>query len=209
MLLALAGVSYWLGAAAAPRVDHAERTAQLQEGFTLDRMSEMRDELTTLRMAQRVDGGAAEEMQQNLRALQDKAASLEEEVAFYRSLMRPEELERGLHIEKLIMSDTALYQTFGYELVVAQAVARHSWQEGELYFEVHGVRDDQREVLALTEIATIPAYPLLYKFRYFENFTGELTLPDGFVPEAVIVTLDRGGSEELVQESYEWIVQET
>ena len=153
ILLALAGIGYMLGVAATPRVGNAERTAQLQEDFSLDRMSEMRDELTALRMSQVVDGGAAEEMQQNFRALQDKTAALEEEVAFYRSLMRPEELERGLHIEKMIMSDTALYQTFGYELVVAQAVARHSWQEGELYFEVHGVRDNQREVLALTAVS--------------------------------------------------------
>lgn len=209
MLGGLLGLGYFLGLAGAPTLDRSSQTAALQEGFDAQRMSEMRDELTELKMTQMVDGGAAQEVQENFRALQDDIASLEEEVAFYRSLMAPEELARGLHIEKVIMRETALSQTFGYELVVAQAVARHAWQEGELYFEIHGARDSEREVLALTEIATIPAYPLLYKFRYFQNFSGELTLPVGFVPERVIVTLDRGGSQELVQESYEWIVQKT
>jgi len=209
LLGALLAIGYFLGVAGAPKLDRAAQSEVLQEGFSIDRMGEMRDELTELRMAQMVDGGAAQEVQQNVRSLQNEVAALEEEVAFYRSLMAPEELARGLHIEKMVVHETALSRTYGYELVVAQAVARHSWQEGELYVEVHGARDSEREVLALTEIATIPAYPLLYKFRYFQNFSGELTLPSGFVPETVIVTLDRGGSEELVQESYEWIVQKT
>ena len=209
LLAGLMAIGYFLGLAGVPQVDRAAQGEALQEGFNIDRMGEMRDELTELRMAQMVDGGAAQEVQRNVRSLQNEVAALEEEVAFYRSLMAPEELARGLHIEKMVVHETTLDKTYGYELVVAQAVARHSWQEGELYVEVHGARNSEREVLALTEIATIPAYPLLYKFRYFQNFSGELTLPSGFVPETVIVTLDRGGSEELVQESYEWIVQET
>lgn len=200
-------VGYYLGLGSLPQPDRALQTAALQERYDVQRMTEMREELTTLKMTQMVDGGAAQEAQQNFRVLQDDIAALEEEVAFYRSLMAPEDLARGLHIEKVILRETARELTFGYELVVAQAVARHLWQEGELYFEIHGARDSAREVLALTEIATIPAYPLLYKFRYFQNFSGELTLPADFVPERVIVTLDRGGSEELVQEIYEWIVQ--
>jgi len=218
LLAAVFVIGYGLGNLANATADPAGRLAILSEGFDAQRMEELQSELAELKMTQMVDGGAAREVQASFRELQDEIAAREEEVAFYRSLMAPEELAKGLHIEKMLLHPTERPNLFAYELVIAQTVARHSWQEGELYFEVHGslAGDGEgesegenvgRQVLALTEIATLPAYPLLFRFRYFQNYTGEMTLPAGFVPETVIITLDRGGATDVVQRRYEWFVQ--
>ncbi len=224
LALAVFVIGYGLGSLGSATSDPAGRLAKLSEGFDAQRMEELQSELAELKMTQMVDGGAAREVQANFRELQDEIAAREEEVAFYRSLMAPEELAKGLHIEKMLLRPTERRNLFTYELVIAQTVARHGWQEGELYFEVHGSLATQgegdsgggskgqgasvgRQVLALTEIATLPAYPLLFRFRYFQNYTGELTLPAGFVPETVIITLDRGGAADVVQRRYEWFVQ--
>jgi len=118
--------------------------------------------------------------------------------------MAPAELAKGLHIEKMTLLSTERPRVFSYELVIAQTVARHAWQQGEAYFEVHGAVAGERAVLALTEIATIPEYPMTFRFRYFQNYSGEFTLPDDFAPETVIVTLDRGDAGEIVQRRYDW-----
>jgi hypothetical protein len=121
--------------------------------------------------------------------------------------LAPAELAKGLHIEKMKLRPTERPGVFAFELVVAQTVARHSWQKGDLYFEVHGAVAGERVVLALTEIATIPEYPISFRFRYFQNFNGEFSLPGDFAPETVIVTLDRGAAGDVVQKRYDWAVK--
>ncbi len=203
----VATVAYLLGSAGNPAQSPAAQLRAKQAEFELDRIDELRAELTELRLAQTADVGANNEVRASFRQLQSEIASLEEEVAFYRSLMAPKELAKGLRIEKMLLSPTERPGVFGYELVIAQTVARHAWQEGEVYFEVHGAVAGERAVLALTEIATIPEYPLIFKFRYFQNYTGEFALPETFTPETVIVTLDRGSAGEVIQQRYDWFVQ--
>ena len=206
VLVGVAVLAYLLGASGGPARSPAERLEALRDGYNQDRMDELRAELTELRMATTVDSTAAEEVRAGFRDLQEQIASLEEEVAFYRSLMAPEELAKGLHIEKMLLHGTERPGVFSYDLVIAQTVTRHSWQQGDVYFEVHGAIAGERAVLALTEIATIPEYPLSFRFRYFQNYSGEFALPDDFTPETVIVTLDRGEAGEVVQERYDWSV---
>ncbi len=202
-----AALGYMLGGSGSPVQSPIERLETMRSDFSQDRLDELRAELTELRMAQNVDTAANDEVRASFRELQSEIASLEEEVSFYRSLMAPEELAKGLHIEKMKLRRTERPGVYGYELVLAQTVARHAWQQGELYFEVHGAVDGERAVLALTEIATIPEYPLTFKFRYFQNYSGEFTVPADFTPETVIVTLDRGSAGEIVQERYDWAVK--
>ena len=200
-------VAYQLGSVGSSVQSPAERLTAMQDEFELDRVEELRAELTQLRLSQTADVGANNEVRASFRELQSQIAALEEEVSFYRSLMAPEELAKGLRIEKMLLRPTERPGVYGYELVIAQTVARHTWQEGELYFEVHGAIAGERAVLALTEIATIPEYPLSFKFRYFQNYAGEFALPDTFTPESVIVTLDRGSEGEIVQQRYDWLVK--
>jgi len=206
-IAAIATVAYLLGSAGSAVPSPGEQLNAMETEFDLDRMDELRAELTELRLAKTADIGADDEVRETFRELESEIAALEEEVAFYRSLMAPEELAKGLRIEKMQLRPTERPGVFGYELVLAQTVARHAWQEGELYFEVHGAVAGARAVLALTEIATIPEYPLNFKFRYFQNYSGEFTLPDTFTPETVIVTLDRGSEGEIVQQRFDWLVK--
>jgi len=154
----VATIAYLLGSAGGSVQSPEEQLSAKQAQFDLDRMDELRAELTELRLAQTADVGSNNEVRASFRELQSEIASLEEEVAFYRSLMAPKELAKGLRIEKMILNSTGRRGVFGYELVLAQTVARHAWQQGEMYFEVHGAVAGERAVLALTEIATIPEY---------------------------------------------------
>ncbi len=207
LFFAVAAIAYSLGSKGQDVRSPGERLDALRDDLDRERVAELRAELTELRMTQNVDSTASAEVRATFRKLEDEIASLTEEVAFYRSLMAPAELAKGLRIEKMTLHAMERPRVFSYELVVAQTVARHAWQEGEAYFEVHGAVAGERAVLALTEIATIPEYPMTFRFRYFQNYSGEFTLPDDFVPETVIVTLDRGEAGEIVQRRYDWVLQ--
>jgi len=126
----VAVVAYKLGAVGRSVQTQGEQLSEMQAEFDQDRMDELRAELTELRLAQTADVGANQEVRASFIELQSEIASLEEEVAFYRSLMAPKELSKGLRIEKMRLLPTERPGVFGYELVIAQTVARHVWACG-------------------------------------------------------------------------------
>ena len=62
-------------------------------------------------------------------------------------------------------------------------------------------------MLPLTELANVDPYPLKYRFRYFQDLSGELALPPDFLPEAVVVTVNRRGNRaDNLQRAFDWSV---
>ncbi|MEM7220907.1 MAG: DUF6776 family protein [Pseudomonadota bacterium] len=203
VLLALFYVAYELGYAGG--VSSISGESPLPRLGRSANVAELRAELDALRLAREVDGAASQETRANIQGLQTQIATLEEEVAFYRSIMAPEEQDKGLHIERVVLKPTRLDRVYRYELVIAQRAVSHSWQTGDIYFELHGNDGATRRVLALTEMAELENYPLEFRLRYFQRFAGELTLPEDFLPETVIVTLDGERSDIIEQREYPWV----
>ena len=69
---------------------------------------------------------------------------------------------------------------------------RRDWIQGDVELVVRG-RDEQ--VLSLTEIAVDDTYPLKFRFRYFQDLSGVIALPEGFEPESVEITARRRGAK--------------
>ena len=137
--------------------------------------------------------------------LHEEVARLTEEVTFYKSLMAPNEVKQGLKVDALELLKLG-EQTFQYELLVTQVALRRTYVSGDIRIDVVGVEDSMQVVKSLTDLATGQAYPLKFKFRYFQDLTGTITLPEGFVPEQVLVTALASGKEPL-QVGFPWLVE--
>ena len=85
--------------------------------------------------------------------------------------------------------------------------------QGRVEVEVRGVRgggegSGAEEALPLTAISEVENYPLRFRFRYFQDFSGVVTLPEGFRPQAVVVVATpSGGGAERAKRRFDWIVQ--
>lgn len=175
-------------------------------GAQLDRMAR---ELADVRLTQQVDAQAAQSLRDTIQELRDELGGLREEVTFYKSLMAPSSLERGLQVAELTVDRSAGAREYGWRLLLTQAAERRDWVQGGVEVVVEGTRGaggaNVEEVLALTELAQLDVYPLKFKFRYFQNLTGALTLPEGFVPRAVLVTVKpTGRGAEPVVRRFDW-----
>jgi hypothetical protein len=74
--------------------------------------------------------------------------------------------------------------------------------------DVVGERAGQQVVLPLTEIEPNADYPLQYRFRYFQDFSGTMQMPEGFEPLRVVVTVTRQGSREAnLQRTFDWLIE--
>jgi hypothetical protein len=195
-------------------------TTYLNALIELDRannnqISSLKSQLVDAELARQVDGQAAVRLSQDIRKLRDEAAGLEEEITFYKSLMAPSSIERGLQIAEFELSSTDVVGQFSYHILLTQTEQRRDWIQGDVKLEIHGRSrppdspQNEELVLSLTEFADIEPYPMKFRFRYFQDLSGLLTLPSGFIPEKVDVTaLRRGSRSDSLRRTFEWVVRD-
>jgi hypothetical protein len=159
------------------------------------------------RLSQVVDEDATEQLRQTIKEMGDRHAEIEEEVRFYRQLMAPSEAQRGLRVEKLDLVASE-GNTVDYRLLLTQVVDRHDWIRGEVHFDVIGSSEGAQQVLSLTDLSDPEAYPLAFRFRYFQDFNGTLVLPADFDAERVVVTaVSSGRKGKQIQRTFGWNLQ--
>lgn len=164
-------------------------------------------QLADIALAQIVDVDATEQLRLSIKEMEDDRAEIEEEVRFYRQLMAPSEAQRGLRVEKLDLIEGE-GNTIDYRLLLTQVVDRHDWLRGEVNVDVIGSSQGAQQVLSLTELSDPEAYPLAFKFRYFQDFGGTLILPADFEAERVVVTaVSSGRKGKQIQKTFGWDLQ--
>ena len=197
----LVGAGYLAGALG---VDHADsaRATDVNESPSVPELNS-----SDMRMATVVEAGANERLRRTIKELRDKIGSLEEEARFYRRLVAPSEAERGFRIERLTISATREPSTFAYQLLLTQIADQHDWLEGDVEVEVSGERDGTVERHALAALAGEEGFAGGFRFLYFQELSGKLSLPEGFVPLAVTVAASvKEGAR--VRESFDWWVDD-
>lgn len=60
--------------------------------------------------------------------------------------------------------------------------------------------------LALAGVTNPPARQLNFRFRYFQDLSGQITLPEGFEAERVILSIKPEGKGKLppVEQAFDW-----
>jgi hypothetical protein len=189
-----------------------ERLAELEEERLehLARLDELGHRLADFNLTESVDTQASESLRETIRDQRDETSSLREEVAFYKGLMAPSSLEKGLHIAEFALEAAhgpSARNQLAYELVLTQVAQRRSWIKGHVRVDFVGMRAGEEVVLSLTDLSDVETYPLAFRFRYFQDFSGRLTLPEGFELSSMVVTARRSNGKEF-QRTFAWSGQE-
>lgn len=217
LALLLAGLvlfcGFWLGQAAVYSgygIDPARHRAQavaLEQAR--QQLEVLRRELDMAEVRRDVDREALEMVRRELARQNERIASLEEGVRFYRGLMAPGELSEGFSLRGLELVPRETAGRYAYRIVAQQEASEHHLLQGELYAEVRGSQGGEAKVLPLAELSPDLASRVVpLRFRYFQSIEGELQLPEGFQPEAVsVVATIKSPQAAEVSESYPWKLQ--
>ncbi len=162
--------------------------------------------ITHLETRAEVDRSTIATLRGNLADSRARVSELERELVFYRGVLAPEEQGAELLLREptLIMGDTP--GAWQYQFVVQQGARNDSVRRGDLNISVGGRRDGEPLELPLADLdGTLADNALPLNFRYFQRFDGELMLPEGFVPERVImrVTLSQPRAAQL-ERGFPW-----
>ncbi len=192
-------------------LDSIERLNQAH----LATIKQLEAQLVEADLSSDVEKEATQALKEDIRLLKDQVATLSEEVAFYKSLMAPSSLAKGLQIADFELTAMEEEGRYTFHLLLTQVETRRDWVQGEATLEVEGrmaetggsdsVTIDGQRVLPLTEIGEDDSYPLKFRFRYFQDLTGVISLPRGFEPERIVVKAGKRNTQALTR-TFDWIV---
>jgi len=180
-----------------------------QAGFERDN-EELRQKVAVLARGNEIDQKTYAEVRHTITEQNARIAQLENEVTFYKRVMTPTSEDQGLRIESWGLSKTLDPSRFNFELVLTQLAGKNSFIEGRALVSVVGTQGDTRRVLPLRDLSeNVKDLGVRFRFRFFQNVSGEMVLPKGFKPEKIEIILQSTGRKAMrVEKNYEWSAQE-
>ncbi len=173
-------------------------------------LADLESKLIDAELNARVQREASSELRVDLADMRKEASLLQEELTFYKSLMAPGSLTEGLHVTEFDVQPIDDDGQYAFELLLTQVALRRSYINGDVRLDVIGRfaadeadKEIDEAVLSLTEMSDLTTYPLKFRFRFFQDVAGILTLPEGFEPDRVLVTASQKGKDPL-QVTFPW-----
>lgn len=168
-------------------------------------IEEQRQEIADLKLGTRVDSRANEEVQDAVEELQDRIAQLNEEIGFYKGVMVPNADEKGLRIERLDVRNTETPNQYRYSLLLTQVVDEHDYVQGGVRIALEGRQGDSEASVPLNQLSDEVDASIRFRFRYFQNIDGQITLPPDFEPQAIsVVAQATGRDDQRLEKRFEW-----
>ena len=149
---------------------------------------------------------AGQNTQQTIKEMLEKNNELKRELSFYQKVMAPELEEEGFTIESLNIEGTNSTNFFRFALVVMQRDKRKNYVKGQAKLALLGSMSGKPERLDLLELASL-GNKVEFSFKYFDVIEGEVVLPEGFVPEKVVVNTqlaDAKWGKGSLQRTFDW-----
>jgi hypothetical protein len=172
--------------------------------------SELHRQVAIFDRSRVMDQRANEEVLSTISGLRDRVAQLEQDIVYYRQAVSEEVEDTGLIISQLDIDATTRPEIYRYKLVVRQQDA-----DGDTYLIGHvnvnlvGRQDEALVIVPLRDISEEQdQLDIRLRFKYFQNIEGELTLPEGFIPERVqIAAVETAPMEKNFDQDFSWVVR--
>jgi hypothetical protein len=170
----------------------------------------LRERVAILERSSQIDRQAAEDVRANLGQLEVELQAAREEVEFYRGIVAPGDVQSGLRIHRFALKAGSVPQKYHYELVLTQLKRNDKYVTGVVDWQIAGLLFGERGKVALAGVTSPPVKQLKFRFRYFQELAGTITLPEGFEAEKVTITVKPGGKgkSKPVSKTFDWPTQD-
>jgi len=171
-----------------------------------ENIDQLREEKAVLERAAQIERKAYDELDTTLKVLQAEILELKGELAFYRGIVSPKDAAHGLHLQRFSVESNGQTNGYQYKVILTQVLKNDRSATGLIRIKIIGIQADQPKVLDLSQVTEKAVKELKYRFRYFQSLEGELTLPSGFTPQRVTVSVvprDKS-SKEPFEKTFDW-----
>ena len=188
---------YDVRAEAEARAALAERIVELT-----NERDALKRRMAVVEQASRVDQQAYENIKRQLADEQAEMQELRQEVGFYRAIVNDGDIHRGLHIQNLRLQADGTPRGYRYRLILTRYMDRKRRARGRVVLALEGRRAGRTVRIEVKGVAKQNRF----RFRYFQEVSGHLSLPEGFMPERVVVrAIPQGrGHGPVVERAFAW-----
>jgi hypothetical protein len=175
---------------------------------TLDReLTTLRAKIANAETARDVEHKSYADVERGLGELQTQVQRQNEELAFYRGIVAPEDGVGGLRVQRLQVLTGGAEGHYVLRVVLMQSMRQENTISGGVKIELVGTRAKQPARLNLSdlgvEVRDSGEWP--FSFRYFQNLETEIAVPADFEPVSVEVAV-RSSRQSPFQQSFPWQV---
>lgn len=160
--------------------------------------AQLKEKLTSLERDYQLQMVAKKNLEDHLKGLQYRNTELTQEVTLYQSLMGTAPIQ-GAQIKAFRSFSTQDARTYRYAIMLSQSAARRDVQ-GLIKMTVLGKMGNKAIRLPVKYVDSGQAEGLGFKFRHFQELTGELTFPEQFIPEEVLLQVTQKGGNTFKQQ---------
>lgn len=163
-------------------------------------------QLTNLERGRTIDQQALNQARRSIVTLETRIASLNADLTFYKNIMAPSETSKGLQVDRLSLQPDRQNEGFNFKLVLTQVGNNKNYISGVVAVNVIGMRNDEKEVIALRDLSgDIDDLGIKFRFRYFQDVEGALTVPEDFEPREIqVVAKSEGRKSTQAERTFDW-----
>jgi hypothetical protein len=168
----------------------------------------LRQQLAILERSSEIDRRASLEVRNEFAALQDEMQKLREDLAFYRGIVSPADNKTGLNIQRFDLQPASPRGRYRFKLMLTQVKRNERYVSGIIEIDVEGLENGKSKVLSFAKLKVDKDKTLKFKFRYFQDFEGEIELPPKFSPQHLTIRVKPSGKKPPpgVEKTMEWPV---
>lgn len=160
----------------------------------------LKQRVAVLERADQVDRIASSDLQQTLREREEEIAGLRTDIAFYSRLVGGGARREGLAVHSVHVSALKDARAWNVTVTLTQNLKRSQVSEGKVQVAVEGVSRGQLKNLPWSELAAGgETGGMPFSFKYFQQVSGTVMLPEGFSPNRIKVLVDAGGGGRIEQ----------
>ena len=170
----------------------------------------LRERVAILERSSQIDQQAAQDVKADLGRLEMELQAAREEIEFYRGIVAPGDVQSGLRVHRFTLKPGTAPGKYHYELVLTQLKHNDKYVTGVVDWKIAGLLLGEPGEVALAGVTNPPVKQLKFRFRYFQELAGTITLPEGFEAEKVILSIKPGGKgkSEPVKKTFDWPAQD-
>ncbi len=209
LMLALALAALWTAACFVGGYYYSQRDFnQLMAGF--EQMSRRYNlpyegvtwaaRFSALQRRTEVSDKAVEEIKRYLYEKNEQLKELEEHLYFYRTVIAPEDEEKGLAVFSVNLRRSEDAQAYPVEVVLRNHHSKKGAVKGRIKILVEGEAEARGPALVRDDLLE---GEIRFSFKYFQRLNGILRLPERFSPRRLSVVIAADRFEETA-ETYAW-----
>ena len=182
-----------------------ERRALESRAERLERQNaKLNAKVAELEMARSLDREAYGQVERTLGELQSQLSRQGDDLAFYKSIVSPEDGVQGLRIHRFEVQRGAEPREYVLKLTLVQAMRHDSVASGLAQVVLRGTENGRPAHHTVGELLGRPKAALPFSFRYFQTIEQEVTLPEGFEPFEAEVQVRSGKLRSPVEQAFPW-----